>query len=328
MTTGDYTDYLSQAASGQPISTSIPGMPTAGAGQIYSSGQIAQSIFFSGPVMSVYLGDHKLRLYGAGAIDPTDPSQGKKPTSRLLRHVTDERSNDDMMTAFDKMDREHQRELARQLALAGLINIPGDDLSKLDETVNTTPLDTVRSAYGNLIQDAASRYAAGQTITPDEILDQKIKYRLLNAGIDDIDKLKQHKEPADGSVKTEVSKQTSVSFLNPEDAKGLTRQMLQQQLGRDPSQAEYEDFLSMLHAAERAHPSTSTTTSSMTYDAETGGYVNPVSHTTTQQGIGADGLNQMAYERATQNPDWAEWQAVGTYAPALFAALGSPVPGV
>jgi hypothetical protein len=115
--------------------------------------------------------------------------------------------------------------------------------------------------------------------------------------------------------------------MNPEDAKNLVRGMLQQELGRDPTQGEYEDFLSAIHAAEAQDPTTQKTTS--TYTLDNNDQLRLASqNTVTHAGIGAAGVEQLAYERAQQQPSWAEWQAMGTYAPALFAALGATVPGV
>ena len=93
----------------------------------------------------------------------------------------------------------------------------------------------------------------------------------------------------------------SVDFMNPKDAKGLTRAMLQQELGRDPTQGEYEDFLSALHSAERANPDRTTTTTQYTPNEEGVSYDTSTT-SRTQEGIGAEGLAQVAYEQARVSP--------------------------
>ena len=114
-----------------------------------------------------------------------------------------------------------------------------------------------------------------------------------------------------------------MDVLNPKDAKALTKAVLQQELGRDPTQGEYEDFLSALNAAERENPDVSHTTSTYRLDPVTQSPYLAKQRTVTQQGISEAGLAQVAQEQAQRNPNWAEWQAMGTYVPALLQALGS-----
>lgn len=251
-----------------------------------------------------------------------------------------------VLAEFDSMKPEDHQELAVFLSLAGYLP-SGKDFAETDEIAMLTPLTDVRSAYEALLNDTLTRQSAlKQRVTPMDILQRGIAYRLSQAGVKwdgnlnslgGLLKLKslggpglpeedESKKPG-GANFTGTIKQTStsrsVNLINPEDAKNLTRSMLQQQLGRDPSQAEYEDFLSMLHAAERAQPDVTTATQTSRY--RDGMLVHSGQSSTTRQGIGAAGLEQLAYERAQRNPDWAEWQAVGVYAPALFEALSSPV---
>lgn len=143
------------------------------------------------------------------------------------------------------------------------------------------------------------------------------------------------------STSTDSATTTDVSrdIMDPNDAMALTRAMLQRELDRDPTQAEMEDFISAVQAAQRSHPtrttSTSTRDTTMSQTKNRRGRiidsdsdVTTSSSSTTQSGITQAGIEDMMLRRVRANPDWAEWQAVGTYAPALFQALGSTVPGV
>jgi hypothetical protein len=254
----------------------------------------------------------------------------------------------EVLANFDKLGIVEQRQMAAYLALAGYLPAGGSDATyeDIDAAALSAPLGAVRAAYEDLIKDAMDRQAnIGQKISPTQLLERSIAYRLAGDGIKWNGKFgslnnvlnfqslggkgtKKDEGPQTGDKKTVTQVSTTRDILDPEDAKGLTRAMLQQELGRDPTQAEYEDFIAMLQHAQSSNPTTSKTTAQMVYDEQGGGWRTVSDSTTTHQGISSQGLEQMAYEKATQQPDWAEWQAMGTYAPALFSALGATVPGV
>lgn len=258
----------------------------------------------------------------------------------------------DQLARFEKMNTRKQLHMLRLLAIGGFTSstIP---LNKVDEFVKGASLDDAIAAYSNLLATASSYFtrngqfvnagdalAYGLHVTPEDVLRSRVAYRLKAAGVKwdgnlhalDSAKLADQLDAAidaslDHGPKTITSTEKSLDFLNPADAKALVRNTLQDQLGRDPTQAEYEDFLAAIHAAERQDPSTRTTTTTLDYNADTNRYQTTGSSSTTHQGIGAAGLQELATERAQQQPGWAEWQAMGTYAPALFAALGEAIPG-
>lgn len=290
----------------------------------------------------IYLGKKQLPT----TPDFSSPLNGKA-SEKAYGHNTGPVLGDlnTVMKEFANASIADQREMAALLAMAGYTG-QAVDLSQINEYVQSTTLPDIEAAYANLLQDAASRYGAGQSITPNQLLQNAIKYRLHAAGVDwhgslndiwdnksnslklDLPGTRQSVVPKDGQTKTLTSTSVSRDIMDPQDAKGLTRAMLQQELGRDPTQAEFEDFVAMLQHAQHANPSTSTTSSTQRYDASLGQWVSAGSNTTTHSGISAQGLQELAQEKAQQNPDWAEWQAVGTYAPALFNALGATVSGV
>lgn len=254
-----------------------------------------------------------------------DPSTGYVTGGPTYSDKT--KTLDEMMQDFGKKSREDQKRWAYMLALGGYVGVPA---SKAAEWADQANLQDVIGAYADFLKDAAA--AAPNKITPMQLLTRGIKYNLpgWNGKVDDLDEAAAKAgiaflgtsgisggEP-EKFTGTKKFKSTSFNFMDPTDAKMLAMNTLQRELGRDPTQAEYEDFIGAIHAAEKRNPSVTTTTS--TYDE---GELTDQTSTTTG-GVNAE---YVALQKARQNPGWAEWQAVGTYAPALFQALGAAVPG-
>lgn len=230
----------------------------------------------------------------------------------------------DLQRQFIQLDAEKQRHWAYLLALTGYASpTVAADATKAAEFAKTAPLSTVIAMHQAFLQDAADQFNLyRRKITPQGLMKEMLSYRLGKDFNGDINSVK----PGVGGSSlagTHTATSKSVDYLNPEDAKGMVRNMLQQQLGRDPSQAEYEDFVATIHAAERANPSTSTTT----YTTDEQGNTTNQS-TVSHGGLNQSGYDQLLYDKARSLPSWAIWQAVGTYAPALFQALDAPVSGV
>lgn len=240
-----------------------------------------------------------------------------------------------LMQEFESKSIEDKQHMGKLLFMAGYLG--GSGSSPKDAFKSSTLLE-ISSAYGELLNDAAGRFAAGQNITPDRLLEMNIKFNLSQAGVDTEgqglknadswwhqlnqsfgDDPNDPNSPNFTGDKTQTSRH--VDIYSPEDTKGLVRAILQQEMGRDPTSAEMEDFSSALTSAMRANPTTSKTTG--TY--EKGQLVDQ--NTVTHNGIGVQGLQEVAEQRAEAMPGHAEWQAIGTYLPALYGALGSAVPG-
>lgn len=233
----------------------------------------------------------------------------------------------DAMRKFDKMSVTEQRKMLRLLALGGFAG--AINLEDIDEAIKQSTQLDARNAYMNLLETASDVFMnSGSKVTPDDVLQSAIAYRLRGTGIEwngDLSAfdngVKGFGESTDQS-KTVTTTYTSSDVLNPKNAKGLVRSILQQELSRDPTKAEYEDFLSALMAAERQNPDVTTTTQQFGSDGQL-----ISSNSRTQQGINEEGLAQIATEKARSKPGWAEWQAIGTYAPVIYSSLGSAVPG-
>jgi hypothetical protein len=274
------------------------------------------------------------RFNGGGPFNHHPGIYRDDAESNKNRIETQHRPVTSLMTEFDYFSTEKKKTLAKQLFMAGFLSKPDANLMDLQQ------------AYGNLLSTAASRYAAGQQISPRKLLEQNIRYNLASAGVHVKGKFSDKNtnqwftnltsgssssnlakaagagsKPIDQSgTFTQTSK--SVDIFNPLDAKDLLRNTLQQQLGRDPSEHEMRDFIDNLTAAARNDPTI--TKNTQTTD-KTGRVTN--SSQVTHQGFDAGAASEMALENAQSKPGWAEWQAVGTYFPAVMQALGSVVPG-
>jgi hypothetical protein len=297
------------------------------------------------PLMAlVYLGTG---VRGGGVADDTPQgfgSTGSTPATSAPAETT----IDDLLSQFEDMGLREQRRLALLLTIggyAGSVSLEDAGKAARDLTLNET-----LNAYLELLDDAAGRYFRGQKITPEQLLEQNVAYRLpRNADWDgsysglvdilgendiDVSGVEPVDEPKDLSgTRTTTSSNTSVSrdIMDPNDAMALTRAMLQRELGRDPTKGEFEDFVSAVQAAQRRNPTRTHTTQTNTVTTNKKGRVvdsDTSSSSTTTGGITQAGVEDLMLRKARANPDWAEWQAVGTYAPALFQALGATVPGV
>lgn len=279
---------------------------------------------------------------GGTQINPDDPlvylgTRNQKQTAprfereeegiRYLTSGTAETASvSQMFENLDNMSIKEQHNLYTQLLVAGYSSstVP---LDKIAELVTQSSFIDLVDSYTIFLKELSDRYSTrNQEITPDELLKQRISYRFKQAGIEwdgNLNSLNLDVLIGEDDLSgTRTSTYTSKDFMDPMDAKSLVRATLQRELGRDPTTAEYEDFVASIHAAEARDPSRTTQTT--TTDSE-GRVV--TQNSVTQQGMTQAGIGQLALEKAQRNPDWAEWLAMGTYAPALFAALGSTVPG-
>lgn len=252
-----------------------------------------------------------------------------------------------LLEDFYSASRTEQRDMAVLLALGGYS--PGDQqavsVEKAVEEAMSWSLSETQDAYFNLLEESAAKLSMGSRLTPTQILKRSIAFRLptkakwngdmgtlsdamQQAGVRVSERTAAEGEDAKslftGTVKESVTS-TVRNIMDPRDARMMTRNLLLNELGREPTQAEFEDFVSTLQAAMRENPSKSKTT--VTADLVDGEVVDRHTDRTTHAGITGQGLADVMLDKVRSNPNWAEWQAVGTYAPALFAALGATVEG-
>ena len=128
----------------------------------------------------------------------------------------------------------------------------------------------------------------------------------------------------------------SVYDLDPADAEDLLTNTLAQKLGRDPAREEVEDFVDAVKARALQDPSTVTT---RTRRGDLSGQAGPGTQvevlrqggktystvTEVNEGFAEQDAARIAERRARNAPDYASYQSVATYFPALLQALGSTV---
>lgn len=351
--------------SGQPINMPSSGTPGADwAARIQQQAAMGTALAPAGqpadPLSAlVYLGEG---TRGGGAADDTPRGFGSTASSPAV--PTDATVDiDSLLNQFEGMGHAQQRRLLLLLTIGGFAG--STTLENAAASAKDMTLQEAMEAYLSLLNTAAAAYAGGRKVTPEQMLEQAVAFRLprgadwdgtysglvdvLQAneiptlGADDTDKKEEPVDLSGTRTTTNSSTNTSTSvsrdIMDPNDAMALTRAMLQRELGRDPTKAEFEDFIGAVQAAQAAHPtrtrstvsSETTTTSTLNKKGrvtDTDTDTTNSSSSTRHAGITSAGINDILLRKARANPDWAEWQAVGTYAPALFQALGATVPGV
>lgn len=162
-------------------------------------------------------------------------------------------------------------------------------------------VDQVAQAYQSVLEMTARFNQAGQDITWKDVLS-----KWGNPGA------------AGGKPSQYTTTQSQVNLTDPNQANGLLMQSLQDRLGRDPSPAEKQAFLSSLHAYERENPSITKTTYTLNsadqYDTstQTSGGVDPNAFSNT-------------YSGKHNNKEHGAYQAAATFFPALMQAIGPTV---
>ena len=221
-----------------------------------------------------------------------------------------------LLTQFDGFTAKQKRDLAARMVRAGLLPEPPQGVT-IDEWVKKIPLSQVRAAYAGLLEDTAERNAAGQpTLTPGDLLNQQVSYYKDNFKDGKVAGSEEEEPPFTGVKK---DKSVHVDIYSPSEARGLIRNVLKAELGREPTEDEFEDFRASLNAEAEDNPEIGVTRTryvegeAVRSRTRTSGGIDPTTH---------------AVEWAQSQPGWAEWQAVGTYFPTVMNMLGSGVPGV
>lgn len=289
------TGLLQQEAAKYGVTLGMPGyggMPTAGAGA---------GAMFGEPQVTVK----------ATNVRPTPGDPDRPYQVRTTPDVT-RVGLSALLADFDSYSIKKKQQLAADMVRAGLLPEPPADMT-IEEWVKRIPLSQVRAAYAGLLEDTAERNVTQPTLTPMDLLDQQIAYYK--------DNFKDGKVAGaeEGFTGVKKDKATHVDIYSPSEARGLIRNVLKAELGREPTEDEFEDFRASLTAEQEDNPSVSVTRSRYV-DGDV------VSSRTTSRG-GID-PNEYATEWAQSQPGWAEWQAVGTYFPTALNVLGSGVPGL
>jgi len=200
----------------------------------------------------------------------------------------------DVMWRFYRWDDEKVRKLAEKLGRAGF------------EVDASSTRDAVWEALYDLLMEAAMRtQALGEDKAPtvDQILQSYLRNPVGSAATKE---------------KPESYTQTSTQLTDPSSARALLDKVLAEELGRDPTAAERNAFLSALHAAERANPVRTT----QRLDRSTGMYLT----SETSGGIDPEEFaRQWVDDDETRAKERGDYQMAGTYFDALLQAIQSPV---
>lgn len=152
--------------------------------------------------------------------------------------------------------------------------------------------DDLAKTWADYVQQSANNYAAGVSLTPDEILDKDIASRGQSASL----------------AGTKTTTTSDVSLTSKVDSDAIFNSAAKALLGRAPTADEYSQFQASLNSAERSNPVNATTTT--TTDAE-GNVVNQ--SRTSSGGLGSGGAQLLAQQAAEKNPEYGSYQAATTY---------------
>lgn len=172
----------------------------------------------------------------------------------------------------------------------------------------TNNVDELESIWQALAIRSAKMYSRGVKATPWELLERY--------GTDPLG----NKKALGPVTTTSISK--NVNLSSPRDANTLVDAALSDRLGRSATKAEKKAFLAALNKAEKKEPTTTKTTTTTT-----GSGTENVSSTSNTESSGGVNATSFAQEYALgHNKDEAgQYQALATYMPAFFQALGAPV---
>lgn len=203
------------------------------------------------------------------------------PSIRSIERRSEGRSVplSEALSLFYEWDEGERREWGEYLVSIG----------RIDEE-DAGNFQVLKSEWVTALEEAAQFSAAGKKVSPWD------SAKLL-AGVSGL---------ADQDVKFNGTKsytRKERNLANPADARELIREVVRDQIGRAPTEEEYQAFLSVLNEAQQANPSVVT-------DVDT--FVNGEAvstDTTTQSGIGSAGLAGIVRDQARQMPDYGAYQA-------------------
>lgn len=222
-----------------------------------------------------------------------------------------------LLSAFDQFDRKDYLKFKNLLVAAGLTSEAADAMS-------------VRGAYQQLIYEAIDMQAGGIKVSPMQL----VKNLIRKNGLDPSKIGSDEKFSVADAMKPQSQVTTSVYDLTPEDARTTLEQAIQQKLGRAPTEEELEDFITAAQTEAAANPTVQRTrvipgaadvSGDQVSVQREGGEAVATTVTNTTQGFGAEDVARMAVNRAENAPDYASYQAVSQYFPALVQAFESTI---
>ncbi|MGW2169137.1 hypothetical protein ACWC1C_01240 [Streptomyces sp. NPDC001705] len=259
---------------------------------------------------------------GGGAKDPGKVYMGDKPSVRIEGMGYHKPKGDlwvstkEAESEFYRWTPKQQSDFTAQGILSGLLKL-GDG-----------PMEA-GSLWKKLVKEAASYGAAGQKVTPIDLMATYVKASgganaWTQQGVFEINtQTGERRYVGPGTYLGDGRAQqtdTRVDLTDPDTARAVATRLFQDMMGRDPGQGELSGFAGALHSAEQSSPVVSTTTTQ--YDMETG---QPLSSDTTQTGgLTADAKSYIGEQQIKSKKEFGAYQAATTYMNAFEALIGSP----
>jgi hypothetical protein len=224
---------------------------------------------------------------GSGGQDKSRPDQ-LNPRTYKVTPIT--KSVEEGTLEFYKWSEVELQAWGQRLYKAGMISNPGD-------------YQAMARAWADAVKLSANYWAAGRPITPWEVID--IQEGLAHAG--------------QRTPKTSRNMSKSLNIPSAEEADGITRQMFQDLLGRDPTDGEAARYRSILIGKAKQNPTVTTTIQN------TDGTGNTSSSSTTTGGFSSAMAQEAVRGQATEDPEYGAYLAATTYMGALQQMLAAPV---
>lgn len=173
------------------------------------------------------------------------------------------------------------------------LNLAGYDTNNLRD-------DQVAQLWAGYAQQAAAYYAAGNKMTPWDILAKD----------------RQAREAYMNTPRSVTQTSTNYQMSTREDAHALFLQAAQSLLGRDPTKSEISTFQKALNAYEKKNPTVTTTTSNYVGDQLKS------QSSTSKGGVSENARALMAQEDIKKDPEYGAYQAATTYFDAMMQMIG------
>lgn len=244
----------------------------------------------SGAMMPADPGSRRVYMSGGQPLPAAyDPARDALVAGRKGATPATFTTADEAVAEWFRMDEAERQAVAVRMQRAGMISDARD-------------WQAATKAWAYAVDQAATFGAVGKKVTP---------WDVISMG-----------ESTMGALSRGPSSQTQTAtrldIPSEADAKAATATLFRSMMGRDATDAELSRYSSVLIAAARANPSTSTVTT--TYDAQGNA---TASNTVSSGGIGSEGLQQAVSGSVKKDPEYAAYQASTTYFNALLSAIGA-----
>lgn len=170
----------------------------------------------------------------------------------------------------------------------------------------TSPTDVAGGLqlWSAAINESVKYFGVGKQVSPWDVLD-------LNAGSNSDTLKKRGMVNKDGSITTTNSQ---INLSDKASVEALATQVLQQALGRDPTQSEVNTYYNTIRGQEQSHPTVTKTTTNQATGS---------SSSTTSGGFSQGDAAEMLKQQLQNDPEYAKYQGGTTYFQAAMQALGA-----